>query len=469
VANDDTLTILVIEDDADTRANVCDILELDGYAAVTAATFAEAIDRSDWDSIAAILMDRLLPDGNAEAMLPRFRQLLSKTPTIPIVIITGFPDVQGAIGALREGAYDYLLKPVNADALRASLRRIAEHRRAEKALREADERLRAIVQTSDDAIVGRSLHGIIETWNEGAERMYGYTRREMIGQSVVPIVPADRLAEFEETNARIARGERVKPFETARVHKSGRIIPVSLSMSPIRDAGGKVVGAATIARDISERKELQAEVLQVAEEEQRRIGQELHDSVQQELTGLGLLAQIIFEGAAGGLAVDVKLAERVAKGIAETNRKVRLLSRGLIPVEVHAQGLMSALAELATRTSQLCGLDCRFECGQPVELADGLTATQLYRIAQEAVNNVVKHAQATELGLHLSRQDDRLILRVVDNGIGISDEDAAGKGMGLHIMAYRAGVIGGWVHVARTSPAGTAVTCTVDLNHAADQ
>jgi DNA-binding response OmpR family regulator len=76
VANDDTLTILVIEDDADTRANVCDILELDGYAAVTAATFAEAIDRSDWDSIAAILMDRLLPDGNAEALLNRLLQVL---------------------------------------------------------------------------------------------------------------------------------------------------------------------------------------------------------------------------------------------------------------------------------------------------------------------------------------------------------------------------------------------------------
>jgi PAS domain S-box-containing protein len=462
VANEESLRVLVVEDDADTQANVADILELDGYAAVMASTFAEALNRTDWVHIAAILMDRLLPDGNAEEMLPRFRRV---APSTPIVVVTGFPDVQGAIDALRAGAHDYLLKPVNPDALRASLRRIAEQKRTEQALREADERLRAIVQTSGDAIIGRTLDGIIETWNEGAERLYGYTSDEVIGQSVSLIVSPDRAAEFEALNARVARGERIKPFETVRIHKSGRPIAVSLSMSPIRDASGNVIGAATIARDISERKGLQAEVLRVAEEEQRRIGHELHDSVQQELTGLGLLAQIIFEELAGGSIPDVRQAERVAKGIAETNRKVRFLSRGLIPVEVDAQGLMSALTELANRTEYLAGLRSRFTCKEQIALADSLTATQLYRIAQEAVNNVVKHAQASALWIDLEGHGDGLTLRVADNGIGISPQDADRQGTGLHIMAYRAGLIGGTVQVARNEPAGTAVTCHVRLTH----
>jgi signal transduction histidine kinase len=235
-------------------------------------------------------------------------------------------------------------------------------------------------------------------------------------------------------------------------------------MSPIRDAGGSVIGAATIARDVSERNELQAEVLRVAEEEQRRIGQELHDSVQQELTGLGLLAQIVFEKLAAGAMPDVKQAERVAKGIAQSNRRVRLLSRGLIPVEVDAQGLMAALAELAKRTQELCGPNCRFTCRQPVELADSHTATQLYRIAQEAVNNVVKHAQAGELRIDLTRQRNQLILRIIDDGIGIRTQKPDLPGTGLHIMAYRAGLIGGTVVVARNHPTGTSVTCTVGLS-----
>jgi PAS domain S-box-containing protein len=449
---------LVIEDDADTQANVRDILELDGHSAVTASTFAEALEESGWDSIDAILMDRRLPDGNAEEMLPHFRRTAPKT---PVVVITGFPDVEGAIGALRQGAYDYLLKPINPDALRASLRRIAEQKRTEEALREADERLRAIVQTSDDAIIGQTRAGVIETWDQGAERIYGYSSEEAIGKPASLIIPPDHTAALEETNARIARGERVKPVETERVHQSGRRIAVSVAMSPILNASGSVVGVATIARDVTERNELQAEVLRVAQEEQRRIGQELHDSVQQELTGLGLLAQIVFEKVAAGTMPDVQQAERVAKGIAETNRRVRLLSRGLIPVEVDAQGLMSALEELASTASYLGGLVSHFKCNEPIELADSLTATQLYRISQEAVNNVLKHAHATELSIELTKVGDSICLQVIDNGVGISLRDSDRQGTGLHIMAYRAGLIGGTVQVNRNEPAGTKVTCNV--------
>src|SRR5947208_1300452 len=115
------LTVLVIDDDADTRANLRDILELDGdYRVETAGTIAEALDRDDWSQIGAILLDRKLPDGSAEAVLPRLRQL---APDAAVLIVTGYADLTGAISALRQGAADYILKPINPDALRAGLAR----------------------------------------------------------------------------------------------------------------------------------------------------------------------------------------------------------------------------------------------------------------------------------------------------------------------------------------------------------
>src|SRR6516165_3659429 len=125
-ANSDFL-VLVVDDDPDTRSNLCDILELDDYRIETAGTAAEVLRRSDWDRVAAILLDRRLPDGNAEELLPQLRQL---APEAAILIVTGYADLQGAIAALRQGAADYILKPINADALRASLTRIAERRRS---------------------------------------------------------------------------------------------------------------------------------------------------------------------------------------------------------------------------------------------------------------------------------------------------------------------------------------------------
>lgn len=124
-ANPD-LRVLVVDDDPDTRSNLCDILGLDNIEVETAGTAAEAMNRGPWDRFAAIILDRKLPDGSAEELLPRLRRM---APHAAILIVTGFADLQGAIAALRQGAADYILKPINADALRASLARVAERRR----------------------------------------------------------------------------------------------------------------------------------------------------------------------------------------------------------------------------------------------------------------------------------------------------------------------------------------------------
>jgi signal transduction histidine kinase len=136
-------TVLVVDDDADTRSNLCDVLELDSYRVESAGSVSETLARGDWSRIGAVLLDRQLPDGTAEELLPQLRRL---APDAAVMVITGFADVPTTIAAFRLGAADYVLKPINPDELRARLGRIAEHRRDRMALRERTEELRATTQ-----------------------------------------------------------------------------------------------------------------------------------------------------------------------------------------------------------------------------------------------------------------------------------------------------------------------------------
>ncbi len=142
--------VLVVEDDADTRANLCDILELDDHQVDTAATIAEALDRHNWSKYSAIILDRQLPDGNAEQLLPKLRQL---APEAAVMIVTGYSDLGGAIAALRQGAQDYIIKPINPDALRASLARLAERHRLALAKERSEAAFRSLVEAAPCSII----------------------------------------------------------------------------------------------------------------------------------------------------------------------------------------------------------------------------------------------------------------------------------------------------------------------------
>ena len=155
--------VLVVEDNADARSNLADILELDGYATRNACTFAEALAVDDWNLLAMIL-DRRLPDGTADEFLPRLRGL---APEVPIVIVTGFADLEGAIAALRQGAADYIIKPVDADSLRARIARIAEARRVKHELKQVQERL---VQSERLAAIGQMMAGLAHESRNALQR-----------------------------------------------------------------------------------------------------------------------------------------------------------------------------------------------------------------------------------------------------------------------------------------------------------
>ncbi|MEX1027658.1 MAG: PAS domain S-box protein, partial [Candidatus Paceibacterota bacterium] len=462
MASDDSLHILVIEDDADTQANIRDILALDGYCVSAASTCAEALDRECWDDVSAILLDRKLPDGTAEEILPRLRQL---APHAQIVVVTGFPDVESTIGALREGAYDYLLKPINPDALRASLRRIAERKRIEQSLRESEQRMRVILNTAADAIITIDQRGIVQSVNAATVKMFGYSRDELVGHNIKLLMPPPYHDEHDGYITRYLETGEARILGIGREmvgrHQDGSRFPIGLTVSEV-DHLGLFTG---IVRDISAMKELQKQVLEIAAEENRRIGHELHDNIQQQLTGLGLLAKTVADRLKAG-ATDASfsttsdMAAQVATGIKEAANQVHLLSHGLVPVEVDAEGLRSALANLASRINEQYGMQCDFHCAGVVEVSDNFVATHLYRIAQEAVNNATKHGRAKRIEISLTEVDEGMTMKVLDNGSGIGARFDAGSGMGLQIMQYRAGLIGATLRIGSGEDGGTQVICT---------
>jgi PAS domain S-box-containing protein len=220
-----------------------------------------------------------------------------------------------------------------------------------------------------------------------------------------------------------------------------------------------------VAFDITRRKELerealQREVLAMTTREQRQIGQELHDGVGQELTGLGLMAQSLAQRLPEE-AGEKRIALRLVAGLDSLHQQVRELSRGLIPVHVESRGLAAALDDLAARTTEASGISVTAECPDWVELPDHETATQLFRIAQEAVNNAVRHGHPRRVLVTLLGEPDGLRLRIRDDGIGILGVPDQCDGLGLRIMQYRARQIGGVLHIGPSNGGGTVVSCTL--------
>ncbi len=203
--------VLVVDDDADTRSNLCDILELDHYRIETAGTAAEVLGRKDWSRISAILLDRRLPDSNAEELLPRLRQM---APDTAILIVTGYADLQGAIAALRQGAADYILKPINPDALRASLARLAERRHLTLAKERSENAFRTLVEAAPCLIVILRADYSIAYFSPFAEELTGYHAGEVLGVNYVErFLCGDCRAMVREHLQQVLAGTPARGFE----------------------------------------------------------------------------------------------------------------------------------------------------------------------------------------------------------------------------------------------------------------
>jgi PAS domain S-box-containing protein len=237
-------------------------------------------------------------------------------------------------------------------------------------------------------------------------------------------------------------------------------LTIDLSVKPVRDASGTITYLVAEGRDITLRKHLERQLLDISSREQRRIGQDLHDVLGQNLTGLALLNRILGQKLAERGIPEAEDAARVGEVIKQAIAQARALSRGLCPIDQKADGLMTALQALAGSVTEFYGISCLFEPGSPVLVTDMAAAMHLYHIAQEAINNAVKHGGADQIRIRLDDEGDGFALSIRDNGCGIGEQIGPVKGIGLSIMQYRAGMIGGALEIKRHPEGGTVVTCT---------
>jgi signal transduction histidine kinase len=207
--------------------------------------------------------------------------------------------------------------------------------------------------------------------------------------------------------------------------------------------------------------QLEREIISISEREQQRIGRDLHDGVCQYLAAISFTAAMLNRDLERESSIRAEKAGEIARLLQDAAKRTRDLARGLSPVDRDEGGLESALNELASITAKLAGTSCSFICVGPVQIRDNASAVHLYRIAQEALNNAIKHGRATSVVIALEASDGTLSLRVSDDGIGLDSTCSERNGMGLNIMRYRARMLAGTLEIQPNLPRGTVVTCTM--------
>ena len=320
--------------------------------------------------------------------------------------------------------------------------------------------LAAIVRDSNDAITVQDFDGNIKLWNLGAERIYGYTKAEALKMNVYQIAPNHKRDEFLAFIKRAKEGAGIRSFETQRLTKDGRLIDIWITITILTNEAGDPIGVATTERDITERKQLEKELLAIKEREQKLIGLEMHDSLGQILTGIAIKSkglEIKLKNKALDESADAaELCSLANEAIAQTRR----LAKMLYPVDLEAGGLVSALQGLASQAEDLFKISCQFKHKNVVPIGDSIKAKHLYRIAQEAITNAARHAKAKNVRIELASVEDISTLKVANDGKDFPVSLAGKKGLGLKIMEYRAKTIGGSFDIRKGRKSGTIVTCT---------
>jgi len=510
--------ILLADDNADMRDYVQRLLSeeyeveavVDGEAALNAAR-----KRRPDLIVSDIMMPRL--DGFGILQAVRADNSLKSIPTI---LLSARAGEEARIQGLSSGADDYIVKPFSARELLARVKShlaIAQVRgevtELENKLRLDTERLAAIVACSDDAIISKNLDGVITTWNQGAERIFGYTAEEAIGQPITLIIPANRRDEEVEILARLRRGEIVDHFQTVRMRKDGTTLDISVTISPLKDSTGRIIGAAKVARDISKQKQaeqvlreseeryrklaksldtevrartnelevrnadvlqqsaqlrdLSRRLLQAQEDERRHIARELHDSAGQTLTVLGMnLAH---------LGQDVQdLSPEVAKQVQDSealvqqlHQEIRTTSYLLHPPLLEESGLLSALSWYIQGLSERSKLNIQLTISEDFGRLPDDMELLVFRVVQECLTNIHRHSGSKTVSIQLARTEDAVTVDIQDQGHGMSPAKLAevnshSAGLGIRGMRERLRQFDGSMNIESDS-SGTRVSVTIPL------
>jgi PAS domain S-box-containing protein len=323
---------------------------------------------------------------------------------------------------------------------------------------EQAETFRTLAETAREAIVIANTETIIQFVNPAAERLFGYKPGELQGLSIKCLMPIEQSQQHDRYVERYLQTGFARIIGTGRqlvaMRKDGTRFPIYLSIGDIHTRHARLF--AGVILDMSEQQQLQREVLGISVGEQRRIGQELHDGLGQQLTGLGLLATSLLNKAS---KPEHALASQLASGLQEAISQVRALSRGLMPVDIDAEGLAGALEILVDEVRLQSDIEVDLVITERAHVADNSSALHLYRIAQEALNNAIKHSRASRIEISLGLVGSRGRLAIRDNGLGFEDHSHESRGLGLRIMRHRCEMIDAEIKIESSLDHGTEVTC----------
>ncbi|NBV22177.1 MAG: response regulator [Proteobacteria bacterium] len=461
-------TLFVVDDDLGLARLIERALKRAGYSTASATSGREALTWLSEHQPGLLLLDLKLQDLDGAELINR---LESAKRSVPFIVITGQGDERVAVEMMKRGGLDYVVKDAQflelvPTIVQRALAQIERDRRlavAEDALRSSEAMLAKAQQIAHMGGYEIELGPPPKPrWSNEMFHLIGVAPGEIEPLSEAFFNRYVHEDDRERVQSAITTGlgeGRGWNFEYRLIRPDGEVRHVHTSSEAVCDAGRprKIVGTLL---DITDRRRLEQEILNISEQEQRRIGQDLHDGICQQLAGIELMSQVLEQSLARRSKKLSAQAGQIAGHVRETISQTRMLAHGLCPVVLESEGLMSALQELAHTTSKIYGVTCVFHCNHPVQIHDQPTATHLYRIAQEAVGNSLKHGKARQIEIGLAAESDRVFLCVKDDGCGIPAPPPR-TGAGLRIMQYRAGMIGGSVIVQRGELRGTTVACSV--------
>ncbi len=456
----------MVDDDAGLLHLMSKSLRREGFSVTIAASGSETEEKLREDRYMLLVVDLRLQDTTGQALLEKLK---ARGIEIPFVVITGQGDERVAVEMMRQGALDYLVKDAEfLDSMPTRVRRAVESVQQRSRLIEAEQALKrehafisAILNTAGALVIVLDSAGRIVRFNRAAEQATGLQAEEVMGQPYSEfLVPEEDQAATRDVFERIRAGETEIQRQGKLRTKNGEIRLIAWSNTQIVGDSGESGFVLKTGIDITERRRLEEQIIEISGREQRRIGQDLHDGLGQHLTGIELMTQCLAQALQAKKRPEAEQATKITNHVREAIRQSKALARGLSPVELDRHGLMSAIKELASSTKDLCRVECIFECPEEIHIEDNLLATQLYRIAQEAVNNAVKHGRARRIVVRLALEGKRTaVLLVRDDGVGF-DPKVSASGMGLGIMRYRAAVIAASLQITSSPHLGTEMRCT---------
>lgn len=326
-----------------------------------------------------------------------------------------------------------------------------------------------VVERAPVGILLVNDRGQIVHLNPKGQSIFGYNLKELIGRPMEILLPqrvrqvhVEHRAHFMEKPQARAMGEGRYLFG---LHKDGREVPVEIGLVPLKTTQGMMVLATIL--DITaaaEKKQLEQDLLHVVEMEQKRIGQDLHDSLGQQLLAISFLCNVLKKKLSAGTMPEASEAAHIEELLGEAKMNVRKLTRGLYAGDLETRGLGACIKDMVDHMQEMSAVTCQFEGDASLLLKDRSQSENLFRLAQEALNNAAKHSLAKKIVVSLIQHESYLTLSVQDNGIGFEQEKAKDKGIGLRSMRYRANVIGGTFEITPNPGGGTVVRCSLKVS-----